>query len=203
MFVLMDDNALPALNTANAAFVTPHLLVGGDLDTQDGELAARQLRELVDVGVTHVLDTRIEWNDEQWVGERAPELAYLHHGMDDAGQRVPGAWFEVTVTWALEAMRQGGTVLTHCHMGINRGPSLGFAVLLAQDWDAVDALDAIRSARPIAWIAYAEDALRWHHGGSGTSREELDRDRRRLVQWREDHGLDLDAVLRAQRSQGY
>jgi dual specificity phosphatase 3 len=199
----MDPRPVPALVTADAAFVTPQLLVGGDLDTTDADLAVSQLRELVEVGVTHVVDARIEWSDEQWVAEQAPGIAYLHHGMDDAGQRVPTAWFDVAVTWALEAIEQGGTVLTHCHMGINRGPSLGFAVLLGQGWDVVEALDAIRAARPIAWVAYAEDALRWHHGGRALSRGSLDRDRRRLKQWRADNHLDMAAVIRLRRSQGY
>jgi dual specificity phosphatase 3 len=193
----------PVLTTANAAFVTPHLLVGGDLDTQDPGLAADQLRELVEAGVTHVLDARIEWSDEEWVAEEAPAIAYLHHGMDDLGQQVPDEWFDVGVDWALEALEQGGTVLTHCHMGINRGPSLGFAVLLAQGWDAVQALDAIRTARPIAWVAYADDALRWHHTRQSSPPGSLDRDRRRLVRWREENELDLAAVIRLKRSQGY
>jgi dual specificity phosphatase 3 len=197
------DSALPMLSTADAAFVTARLLVGGDLDTTDEELATRQLRELVEAGVTHVVDVRIEWNDERWVAEAAPQIAYLHHGMDDAGQRVPAAWFDAGVAWALEALEQGGTVLTHCHMGINRGPSLGFAVLLAQGWDPIDALDAIRAARPIAWIAYAEEALRWHHERRSSSGEELERDRRRVAQWREDNALDLEAVIRLKRSQGW
>lgn len=193
----------PPLSAANAAFVTPQLLVGGDLDTQDPALAADQLRELVDVGVTHVLDARIEWSDEDYVAEHAPAITYLHHGMDDAGQRVPTEWFEVAVSWALEAIEQGGTVLTHCHMGINRGPSLGFAVLLAQGWDPIEALDAIRSARPIAWVAYAEDVLRWHHERLGSPPAALDRDRDRLARWREENHLDLAAVIRLRRSQGY
>ena len=199
----MDHRPAPTLTTADAAFVTPRLLVGGDLDSQNRRLATRQLEELVKVGVTHVIDARIEWSDEEWVAELAPRIAYLHHGMDDAGQRVPSAWFEVAVTWALQAMKQGGTVLTHCHMGINRGPSLGFAVLLAQDWDMIEALDAIRSARSIAWVAYAEDALRWHHEVRDSAPGELDRDLGQLVRWREDHELDLLAVLRLKRSQGW
>ncbi len=192
----------PVLTTADAAFVTPHLLVGGDLDTQDLGLAADQLRELVEAGVTHVVDARIEWSDEEWVAENAPAIDYLHHGMDDAGQEVPTEWFDVGVGWALEAIEQGGTVLTHCHMGINRGPSLGFAVLLAQGWDAIEALDAIRAARPIAWVAYADDALRWHHESRGST-EALEHDRRRLVAWREENQLDLAAVIRLRRSQGH
>ncbi len=199
----MDDPILPSLSTANAAFVTPNLLVGGDLDTRDLGLATDQLSELVEIGVTHVVDARIEWSDEGWVAQTAPGIAYLHHGMDDAGQRVPGEWFEVAVSWALEALEDGGTVLAHCHMGINRGPSLGFAMLLAQGWDAITALETIRAVRPIAFVAYAEDALRWHHQKHGSAAAELDRDRRRVVRWRQDNELDLEAVIRLQRDQGY
>lgn len=199
----MDQPRDLALTTANAAFVTKQLLVGGDLDTRDTELAASQLGELVEAGVTHVVDARIEWNDEEWVSERAPEIGYLHHGMDDAGQRVPGEWFDIGVSWALEAIKGDGVVLTHCHMGINRGPSLGFAILLAQDWDLVEALDAIRVARPIAWIAYAEDALRWHHERRSSPPGDLERDRDRLVRWRADNELDMAEVIRKMRDQGY
>jgi dual specificity phosphatase 3 len=199
----MDDAPRTSLSTADASFVTAQLVVGGDLDTNDVALATAQLRELVEAGVTHVVDARIEWSDEQWVAEQAPGVSYLHHGMDDAGQRVPAAWFDTGVAFAMEAIDQGGTVLTHCHMGINRGPSLGFAVLLAQGWDPVEALDAIRAARPIAWVAYAEDALRWHHEARGSTPAELERDRRRVQAWREDNELDLAAVIRLKRSQGW
>ena len=199
----MDHQTPPTLTTADAAFVTPDLLVGGDLDTRDTELAGRQLGELVEVGVTHVVDARVEWSDKRWVAETAPGIAYLHHGMDDAGQQVPGVWFDVGVGWALEALDQGGTVLTHCHMGINRGPSLGFAVLLAQGWDAIEALEAIRFARPIAWVAYAEDALRWHHEDKRTGHRALAHDRRRLRRWRRDNELDLTAGIRLKRTQGW
>lgn len=191
------------LEVADAAFVTDRLLVGGDLDTRDGDLAGRQLRELVDAGVTHLVDTRIEWDDLAWVAERSPEIGYLHLGMDDAGQAVPTAWFEEAVTWALEAIESGGTVLTHCHMGINRGPSLGFAVLLAQGWDALEALERIREVRPIAFVAYAEDALRWHHDREGSSHERLVSDLDRVARWRAQSRVDLEDVIRQKRQQGW
>lgn len=199
----MENRNRPDLTSADAAFVTDHLLVGGDFDTQDTELAVRQLTELVEAGMTHVIDARVEWTDEEWVSQLAPAVGYLHHGIDDAGQRVPGAWFDEGVDYALTAIEQGGTVLTHCHMGVNRGPSLGFAVLLAQGWDPIEALDAIRSVRPIAWVAYAEDALRWHHERRSSAAGELDRDRQRVAQWRADNELDLAAVIRQRRDQGY
>ncbi|MDQ3104215.1 MAG: dual specificity protein phosphatase family protein [Actinomycetota bacterium] len=192
----------PHLEVANAHFVTPRLLVGGDLDYDDDHAAA-QLAELVAVGVTHVVDVRIEHNDEDFVLSLAPELVYLHHGVDDVGQRIPAAWFEVGVDFAMAALggRPDGVVLTHCHMGINRGPSLGFAVLLHQGWDPVDALDAIRGARPIAFVAYAEDALDWHHARRGSTAEQLATDRRRVATWRKANELDLENVIRGVRIQ--
>jgi dual specificity phosphatase 3 len=196
-----EQGRLPVLEVADAAFVTEQLVVGGDLGTHDEELAVRQLQDLVDAGVTHVVDTRIEWDDKAWVAERSPDIVYRHHGMDDAGQEVPDEWFDEAVGSAREGIESGGVVLAHCHMGVNRGPSLGLAVLLDQGWDVVDALDAIRGARPVAWIAYADDALRWHHERQGTS-DQLAVDRAKVARWREQNELDLVAVIRAKREAG-
>ncbi len=190
---------LPLLRSANAHFVTDHLLIGGDLDYRSRELATEQIVELHESGVTHIIDVRVEWTDQDWVAELLPGLEYFHHGIDDAGQAVPAEWFDTGVQYAVDALESGGTVLSHCHMGINRGPSLGFAVLLRLGWDAVDALDAIRRVRPIAFIAYAEDALRWHHQEDGAA---LERDLRRLEEWRRDHDLDVESVIRLKRQQG-
>jgi protein-tyrosine phosphatase len=48
-----------------------------------------------------------------------------------------------------------GKLLVHCAMGINRGPSMAFRILLELGWEPLAALEAIRSARPIADIGYA------------------------------------------------
>ena len=52
-------------------------------------------------------------------------------------------------------------VLVHCHMGVNRAPSLAYAAMLELGRGVEEALEAIRAARPIAAIAYAADAVRW------------------------------------------
>ena len=193
------DQTLPLPLHANINFVTPRLAVGGDLSSYDDELAARQLDELVELGVTHVVDVRAEWSDADAVALRAPSLAYLHHGMDDAGQAVPAAWFTRAVSW-VEAAGPDAVVLTHCHMGINRGPSLGFAVLLAQGWTPVEAISALRSARPVANVWYAADALRWHHGRTGATSSQIVADQTALARWRQDNPLDVVRLIREQRA---
>lgn len=188
------------LEVANAHFVTERLLVGGDLDVFDADLASRQLAELVGVGVTQVVDCRFELDDaETWA--QVPGVGYRRFPVDDAGQRIPPAWFEQAVAHVLEAMSHGGVVLVHCHMGVNRGPSLGFAVLLALGWDPVEAIDAIRSVREIAHVYYAEDALAWHHQRTRVSAERRRSDVRRLRSWRREHPLDVEHVIATIRDQ--
>ncbi len=197
------DPGLPALTYANADYVTPSLLVGGDLDYFDTDLAAKQLDELVSVGLTHVVDVRQEWSDEELFADAAPQVHYLHHGVDDAGQRIPSEWFEVGVSYVLDALTAPGTtVLVHCHMGINRGPSLGYAVLLGLGWEPMEAITAIRTARPIAFVDYAGDALVWHHQRRGSGKKALRRDLQRLAEWRETYELDAAEVIRGIRASG-
>jgi dual specificity phosphatase 3 len=187
------------IGVANATFVTPRLAVGGDLDMHSATLATQQVVDLVDGGITHILDVRHECSDES-VWQDVPHLTYRWEGIHDAGQQVPVAWFDTMVCWALELLEDpDAKLLTHCHMGINRGPSAGYAVLLGLGWDPVDALDAIRGARPIAYVAYAEDALRWHHWKTGASPEGRRHDVARLVQWRDDNCLDIAKVIRTIR----
>lgn len=193
--------ASPTLGVANAHLVTDFLAVGGDLDYDD-DVAVAQTVDLIEAGVTHVLDVRMEANDTGWWAE-IPMVEYLNAGIDDAGQRVPTWWFEEIVSWALSALEDPGSlVLTHCHMGINRGPSAGFAILLGLGWDPVEAIDAIRKARPIANVWYAEDALVWHHERTGASPEGRQRDLERLADWRRQHPLDVVRVIREQRELG-
>lgn len=130
-----------------------------DLAIQQLTLATVQVHEIVDLGITDIVDCRLEWSDEDWVTVVEPGLRYDWLGVDDAGQRMPDTWFDTGTDRILAALESGGTALAHCHMGISRGPSMGYATLLRLGWDPIDGLDRIRQARPIAYVAYAEDAL--------------------------------------------
>ncbi|MFJ6415541.1 dual specificity protein phosphatase family protein [Paeniglutamicibacter sp. NPDC091659] len=145
---------------ADLNWVTADLAVGGDLDPDDA-IALAQVNDILDAGITHVVDLRIEDDDtEIW---KAAEIAYLSVGTADAdGHVVPAQVFDKGVRFARLAVRDGGRVLTHCHMGINRGPSMGFAILLDRGHSPIEAFDMIRAARPQAFVAYAQDALAAH-----------------------------------------
>ncbi len=196
-------HTLPQARYANLSFVTPRLAVGGDLDTHDRARALLQLWELLDLGITHVVDVRSEWSDAELFVHSAPQVRYLHHGMDDAGQSVPPAWFERAVSWveAARAQDPDAVVLTHCHMGINRGPSLGFALLLADGWNPVEAISTIRAARPQANVWYAADALDWHLGRTGVSDSLAAEQHAALAAWREANPLDVVRLIRQIRQE--
>ena len=195
-------HTLPAAEFANLHFVTPTLAVGGDISAHDDELAVMQFTEICALGITHIVDVRLEWNDAEAFVLSAPHIGYLHHGMDDAGQAVPLEWFERAVGW-IESAGPDAVVLTHCHMGINRGPSLGFAVLLAQGWDPVEAITAIRTARPCANVWYAADALTWHQQRTGLDLATCVEQHATLAAWREANPLDVVRIIREQRDRGF
>lgn len=192
--------ALPQFSVANADFVTARLAVGGDLSPRFLQARA-QLDELAAAGITHVADLRDEWSDEELVATWHPELRYLHHPVQDAGQRIPSDWFEALDAWVAEALADpSAKVLVHCHMGVNRAPSAVFGLLLGQGLRVPEALTAIRSARPVAVIDYADDALSWYLARTGAQRYARAGARRSLTMWRRANRIDKFAVIRQIRS---
>ena len=182
-------NLLPAFEAANVNAVTERIWIGGDLAVHHDDLAFEQAEELVAKGLTHVVDVRSELDDtHRWA--RYLFIDYRTFDMPDESQQVPSEWFDRAVGHLQDALQHSDTiVLTHCHSGVNRGPSLGFALLLAEGWEPVDALAAIRTARPSAYVYYAEQALAWYHRRFGTSaRERLD-EADALAAWRLAHPL--------------
>jgi len=164
--------------------VTNGIVVSGDLH-EDPKRAAHQLEQWRQSGITHVLDTRSEWNDKGLVAEHAPDLVYGWFGTDDDGSPQPDAWFDDGLAFAAEALREPDAVLlVHCHMGINRGPSMAYRILLERGSDPIDALEAIGDARPVADIGYAGDALDHYHRNHSVPASQRVLDRDRLEAWR-------------------
>ncbi len=138
-------------------WVRDDLATGGDFGLLPGR-ARRLADEAVRQGVTLVVDLRIEDDDaDLWHGTG---VRYLRVGTDDAeGHHIPAGLFDEVVAAVRTATAAGGRSLVHCHMGVNRGPSAAYAVLLDRGHGPVQAWNLIRRARPQAAIYYAMDAL--------------------------------------------
>ena len=130
--------------------ITERLFVGGQIN--DGDWPA-----LKAAGITHVLDAQLERED------RAPADAEIFAlwvpQPDDGKHPKPVSWFRDSVAFGLWALNNPHSrLLTHCAAGINRGPSLGYAVMRAQGWSKDDAFKLLKAKRPQVNVAYSDDA---------------------------------------------
>ncbi len=170
--------------------VNDWLVLSGDLH-EDVDKAVEQIREWEEAGITHVIDVREEWSDEQLVADVAPGITYMHLPTHDHGGAQSDEWFEAGLEAARIAREHpDAKVLVHCHMGVNRGPSMGFRILLDEGVEPVQALEMIRAARPIAAVLYAEDALDHHFNGVDDQAT-----RERLREWMEAHPIDIAGII--------
>jgi protein-tyrosine phosphatase len=143
--------------------VNDWLLVGGDLDLAAdvaGLSPTEAVAELQSNGVTHVLDCRSEWSDQEAWG--LPEGHYCHAPIIDLrGHTPPEEWYIAVENFVLRFWYEGfygDRLYVHCQMGVNRGPSAAMLALLTveDDLDPWAAFHMIRQARPVAGLVYAE-----------------------------------------------
>lgn len=176
--------------------VTDWLFLCGDLP-EDRQGLRNQLAKWVDAGVTDIVDVREEWTDEKLVRQFAPHVRYHHLGTHDDGGAQDAEWFADGLAALHVALaRDGAKIVVHCHMGVNRGPSMGFAFLLDQGWSPVNALRAIRHARPIAAVAYAEDALAAHHDRLDVPDPQRVAEQGEVEQWMADNDINIATIIR-------
>lgn len=177
-------------------WVTDQICVTGDLSGDRLE-ALNQLDGWVNAGVTHIADVRAEWSDEDFVMRHAPEVEYLYFPTHDNGGAQSDRWFNNAVDAIVDALHANPRhkVLIHCHMGVNRAPSLAFAVLLQLGWDAVEALEQIRAVRPIAGILYAVQAVDWHSRCTMLSDEQRQDRRAQVGDWLMQNRVDVSWVI--------
>ena len=184
----------PATWWRQICWVTPRIAASGDLPG-DRANALIHLNRWVSAGITHVIDLREESNDSRFV-ETNSNISYHWFGVDDNGTRRKDTWFDnLTETATQILLNPNSKILVHCHMGVNRGPSALFAILLALGWDDLNALRAIRNARPIAAVLYAPDATRWHAVRTGATVLEVKERVSEVKAWLDRNYLDLGYVI--------
>jgi hypothetical protein len=174
------------------------MFVCGDLPFLhlDPEGFRRVLAEWVDAGITHIVDLRGEANDTVDVARVAPHIEYVWLGTHDAGGNQEFSWFDNGVAAVTGALADpDARVVVHCHMGVNRAPSMAYAALLQLGHGIEEGLDAIRDARPIAKILYADSAVRWFADRAGWD-EAFRRDAEvRVWSWHRDNQVDLGWII--------
>jgi protein-tyrosine phosphatase len=176
--------------------VTEWLVISGDLPVDRNE-AVQKLNGWIEAGVTDIVDVREEWTDEKLVKELAPHIRYHYLGTHDDGTSQDQAWFDEGLSALHEALQhENAVVMVHCHMGVNRGPSMALAYLIDQGWNPVEALDAIRKARPIAGIIYAEDAITATEKQLKANGQELVTVLDQTEQWFRDNEIDIATIIR-------
>jgi len=129
---------IPLPDQLNMNWVTEHLAVGGRVHPEDISALAR-------AGVTHVIDTRLEYRDDvDALAREHIELLYL-----PAQDTLPLTVDQLLngAQWAAERMREGSRVLIHCEHGVGRSALLTCAVLVYGGMSAREALRLVQKKR--------------------------------------------------------
>ncbi len=127
-------------------WITDRIAVGG------GIWNAENMAELARMGVTHVIDMQIEFDDTPLAeGHR---IQVLWNATDDDFQSKPPELFERGVEFAIEALEQEDSKLfVHCAAGVHRAPMMTLAILCSTGWELGAAMETIGSRRPVVDFA--------------------------------------------------
>jgi protein-tyrosine phosphatase len=110
-----------------------------------GRIRPEDIRALGRLGITHVIDTRSEYaDDETALSDEHIELLYLPTQDTyplSVEQLIQGA------TWANEKINAGGRVLVHCEHGVGRSVLLTCAILVDTGMHASNALELVKQKR--------------------------------------------------------
>ncbi|HSZ61036.1 MAG TPA: dual specificity protein phosphatase [Terriglobales bacterium] len=128
------------------SWVTERVALGG------GIWNSRNMEELVQAGVTHVLNMQIEFDDTALA--EPYEVRVLWNPTDDDFLLKPPALLKRGVDFALDALRDPqARVYIHCAAGVHRAPMMTLAVLCAMEWEIEAAMVLIETRRPVVDFA--------------------------------------------------
>lgn len=137
---------------ADFNFITTRLATGAALQGPE------DVADLAVAGITDVIDCRAEFDDAPLFA-KVKRIHYLWDGTADDGEPKPPLWFSKGIEFGLAALaRPKRKVYCHCAAGVNRGPSMAYAILRSMGFSSVEASTLIRSVRPQVGIRYAPDA---------------------------------------------
>ena len=137
-------------------WVTERVALGG------GIWNARNMEELAQAGVTHVLNMQIEFDDRPLAEPLGVRV--LWNPTDDDFLPKPVELLKRGVDFALAALDEPeAKVYVHCAAGVHRAPMMTLAVLCAMEWEIEAAMVLIETRRPVVDFAdvYVESVRRF------------------------------------------
>lgn len=127
-------------------WVTGRIAVGGGIWTAENMAAVAR------VGVTHIVDMQIEFDDTALAKPHG--INVLWNPIDDDFQPKPPEVFQRGVEFALNALDQKGSkLLVHCAAGVHRAPMMTLAILCSLSWKIAEAMQLIEARRPVVDFA--------------------------------------------------
>src|SRR6202167_5913990 len=145
-------------------WVTERIALGG------GIWNARNMAELAQAEVTHVLNMQLEFDDRPLAEPCG--IRVLWNPTDDDFLPKPPDLLKRGVDFALAALAQPeARVYIHCAAGVHRAPMMTLALLCALDWDIEAAMVQIETRRPVVDFAdvYVESVLRFVESRVGST----------------------------------
>lgn len=140
-------------HTASYEWIHPQIATGGAMRY------ATDLRQIKRAGVVAIVSGRRDFDDSLLTEGKDMGIKFLSDPTPDNGEGKPTSWFKAAIDFCLPFLKRGSKVYIHCHAGMNRGPSLAYAVLRAYTGCShEEAMRAIHSVRDFAPVAYAADA---------------------------------------------
>lgn len=121
-------------------WVTDRVAVGGGIWYEEN------MAELVRMGVTHIINMQIEFDDRPLAQNHS--VTIFHNPTDDDFQLKPPKIFQGAVEFALEALDEPESkVYIHCAAGVHRAPMMTLALLRVLGWPLEDAKQLIQQRR--------------------------------------------------------
>ena len=145
-------------------WVTERIALGG------GIWNARNMGELAQAGVTHVLNMQVEFDDRPLAEPLG--IRVLWNPTDDDFLPKPPELLKRGVDFALAALDEPeARVYIHCAAGVHRAPMMTLAVLCKLDWDIEQAMVLIETRRPVVDFAdvYVDSVRRFVESRVGSS----------------------------------
>jgi len=127
-------------------WITSRIGLGGGIWNEEN------MSELARMGITHVIDMQIEFDDTPLAEPHGIQV--LWNATDDDFQPKPPELFERGVAFAAEALEQPDSKLfIHCAAGVHRAAMMTLCVLCSMGWELETAMETISARRPVVDFA--------------------------------------------------